>query len=200
MPQNPLTEPQARVLAAIEEEVAHSGRPPTFRELARQLGYSAVGTVQDHVRTLVRKGFLEQDSDHSSRGLRLAHRGGSLDVPILGVVPAGKPIEVIQDRQGSIPIPARWSGDLFALKVRGDSMIEAGILDGDYVIVRKQGHAENGEIVVAMIEGEATVKRLDKRAGKARLLPANPRFSPIDIPRGAENPIQGKVVSVQRFY
>ena len=131
--------------------------------------------------------------------MRLAYRSGSLDVPILGTVPAGKPIEAIEDNQGSLSVPAKWSGELFALKVKGESMIEAGIMDGDYVVIKKQPHAENGDIVVAMIDGEATLKYLERKHGRIRLLPANPRFQPIELNSGRENVIQGKVVSVQRF-
>jgi repressor LexA len=99
-------------------------------------------------------------------------------------------------------VPGNLRGDLFALRVTGKSMIEAGIMDGDMVIVRKQPHAENGDIVVAMVEGEATVKYLEKKSGHIRLLPANPKFEPIEISEGAQlgDFIQGKVVSVQRFY
>jgi len=117
-------------------------------------------------------------------------------------VPAGNPIEAIQDTQGSVSVPSQLRGELFALRVVGESMIEAGILDGDTVIVRKQNHAENGDIVVAMLEGEATVKYLEKKTGRLRLLPANPKFRPIEVSSSAHlgDFIQGKVISVQRFY
>ena len=196
--QNKLSQKQAEVLNFIEREISRFGRPPTFRDIARFFGYDAVGTVQDHVRALIKKGFLEKE-EGQARGIRLAYRSGSLDVPILGAVPAGKPIEAIEDMQGSVSVPARIKGELFALKVKGESMIEAGILDGDYVIVKKQNHAESGEIVVATIDGEATVKYLEKKQGRIRLLPANSRFEPIELRAGAENAIQGKVVSVQRY-
>jgi repressor LexA len=187
------------VLAIIENEISRSGRPPTYRDIARKSGYDAVGTVQDHVRALIRKGFLQKEPG-VARGIRLAHRTESIDVPILGAVPAGRPIEAIQDGLGFVSIPARWRGDLFALRVSGESMIEAGILDGDFVIVHKEAETRSGDIIVAMIDGEATVKYLEKKSGAVRLLPANPRFSPIEIPPESTNVIQGKVVSVQRYY
>lgn len=201
-----LSPKQSEILAYIEQEVARSGRPPTYRDIARHFG-GAVGTVQDHVKALVKKGFLRK-SEGVARGLELAHRSSSIDVPVLGFVPAGNPLEAIEfshspgpgPGQRSVTVPASVRGQLFALKVKGESMIEAGIMDGDYVIVKKQNHAENGEIIVAMIDGEATVKYLEKKRGRVRLLPANPRFEPIEIPPHSENVIQGKVVSVQRFY
>ncbi|MGZ3699774.1 MAG: transcriptional repressor LexA [Bdellovibrionota bacterium] len=194
-----LSPKQARILTLIEAAIAKTGRPPTYRDLARDSGVDAVGTIQDHIQALIRKGFLEREKG-VARGLRLAHRSESIDVPILGSVPAGRPIEAIQDSQGTISVPARWKGDLFALKVKGESMIDAGIHDGDFVVVKKQSHAEHGEIIVAMIDGEATVKTLERTRGRVRLLPQNPRFEPIEIPPESENVIQGKVVSVMRFY
>jgi repressor LexA len=195
-----LSPKQAEVLAYIEGEVSRSGRPPTYRDIAEHCGYAAVGTVQDHIRTLIRKGFLHKEPG-AARGIRLVHRNVSMDVPILGAVPAGRPVEAIADTgMGYVTIPAKWRGDLYALRVTGESMIEAGILDGDFVIVHKQADAQHGDIIVAMIDGEATVKYLERRGGAVRLLPANPRFSPIEIPFESTNVIQGKVVSVQRYY
>jgi repressor LexA len=195
-----LSPKQAEVLAYIEEEVSRSGRPPTYRDIAHHCGYDAVGTVQDHIRALIRKGFLHKEAG-VARGIRLAHRNESMDIPILGAVPAGRPIEAIADTGvGYVTIPAKWRGELYALRVTGESMIEAGIFDGDFVVVHKQADARHGDIVVALIDGEATVKYLEKRGAAVRLLPANPRFSPIEIPFESNNVIQGKVVSVQRYY
>ncbi|MCM2322768.1 MAG: transcriptional repressor LexA [Oligoflexia bacterium] len=186
---------QAKLFQLIQEELARTGRPPTYRDLARRCGYDAVGTVQDHVRALIQKGFLRKQAG-VARGLELAHRCESSDIPILGSVPAGRPLEAITSSEGLLPVPSRLKGELFALKVSGESMIEAGIMDGDYVIVRQQSDATDGDIVVAMIGEEATVKFLEKKRGRIRLLPANPKFSPIEL----EFSIKGKVVSVQRYY
>jgi len=194
---------QARILECIERAITLQGCPPSLRDIAKHCGYSAIGTVQDHVRTLIRKGFLEKEPG-LARGLRPTHHLGSREIPILGTVPAGNPIEAIEDRRGSIPLPNhthRAQGPCYALRVTGESMIGAGILDGDYVIVQKQETAKDGEIVVALIDGEVTVKTLEKRPGHpARLLPANPKFSPIPIPEHADGVIQGKVIGVQRYY
>ena len=194
-----LSPKQLAVLECIQDETSQLGRPPTYRELAHALGGVAVGTVQDHIRALLKKGFLEK-MEGLSRGFRLIHQRGTHEVPLLGRVPAGRPIEAIEQAQGSISVPASLRGDLFALRVVGESMIDAGILDGDLVVVRQGPHAENGDIVVAMIDGEATVKYLERKSGHVRLLPANSKFKPIEIPAHSENVIQGKVVSVQRFY
>ncbi len=194
-----LSPAQNRVLHFIESEIARSGRPPTYRDIAAHCGYDAVGTVQDHVKALLHKGFLEKEPGRA-RGLRLAHHNRSVGIPILGSVPAGNPMEAIEETQGTIPYPTDSRSQLFALKVKGESMIEAGILDGDFVIVRKDAEARDGDIVVALLDGEATVKTLEKRQGRVRLLPANPRFQPIELDRYAENIIQGKVVGLQRYY
>ena len=194
-----LSPKQAEVLALIEAEMTREGRPPTFRDIARHLGCEAVGTVQDHIRALIKKGFLHKEPG-VARGIRLNHRSQSIDIPILGTVPAGRPIEAIEEGLGFISIPARWRGDLYALRVSGESMIEAGIFDGDFVVVHKEASVQTGDIVVAMIEGEATVKYLERKNGRVRLLPANPAFHPIEIPSESNNFIQGKVVSVQRYF
>ncbi len=203
-----LTAKQAKILEFIEETWSITSRAPTYREIASHFGYDAVGTVQDHVRALKQKGFLDQEGKRSARGLKPSHLAEVKSIPLLGSVPAGHPVEAIEDRRGVLAFSpptgraskAAPSEDTFALKIRGDSMEGAGILDGDFVIVRRQGDAENGEIVIAMIDGEATCKRLEKRGGRVRLMPENPRYEPIEIPPGLLNCVQGKVLGVQRFY
>jgi repressor LexA len=196
---NTLSPKQLAVLECIQSETIQLGRPPTYREIAKILNGVAVGTIQDHVRALIKKGFLEK-LEGLSRGFRLVHQRGAQEVPILGRVPAGRPIEAIEQSEGTVSVPASVRGELFALNVVGESMIDAGIMDGDVVVVRKTNHAENGDIIVAMIDGEATVKYLERKEGRVRLLPANSKFRPIDIPPESNNIIAGKVVSVQRFY
>jgi repressor LexA len=197
-----LSPKQAEILEQIERVIAQTGRPPTYRDLAATLG-TAIGTVQDHISALIKKGFLTRE-EGLSRGLRLSHQAGSFSVPILGTVPAGKPIEAIESSLGSLNVAAKGlsqSHDVYALRVTGESMIEAGILDGDFVIVRKDAEARNGDIVVAMIDGEATVKTYERmKDGRVRLLPANPKFQPIEIRPESENRVEGKVIGLQRFY
>jgi repressor LexA len=195
-----LTVKQAKVLSYIDQVVSRQGRPPTLREIAAHFGFRALGTVEDYLRILSRKGYLQRQA-YRACGLQLKHRVENLSIPILGTVPAGKPLESYENSLGSLPFPGSTNrGQLFALRVQGESMIGAGILDGDYVVVKKQLEAEDGELVVVLIDGEATVKRLEKRANKVRLIAENPKFAPIELQPGAENLIQGKVVSVQRYY
>lgn len=203
-----LSQKQAEVLQVIENQIAKTGYAPSYREIARLCGYDAVGTVQDHVQALIKKGYLKKDPK-IARGLRPTHHSSTRTIPILGKIPAGSPLDLIEDLHtpentlGSLSIPGQWIGQIFALKVQGDSMIGAGILENDLVIVRRQPDAEHGQIVVASIDGEATVKFLEKKSHVVNLLPANPRYSPILLsPRPDERRIEivGKVISVQRFY
>ena len=198
-PESKLSPKQAKVLDFIQAEIGRFGRPPTYRDIAKHCGYDAVGTVQDHVTALIKKGFLEK-LPGVARGIQLAFRTQSFEVPILGTVPAGHPAEAIGDTAGSLSVSGKIRGEVYALRVVGESMIDAGILDGDYVIVKKQTQANPGDIIVAMIDGEATVKYLERKNGHTRLMPANPRFSPIELNENAENVIHGKVISLQRYY
>jgi repressor LexA len=193
-----LTPKQSDILQFIEEALARQGRSPSLREIARFFKYKAVGTVEDHVKALTRKGYLEKDKG-AFHGLRPSHFAASQSVPILGAIPAGRPIEAQEDRKGSLSVSSKVRGELYALRVKGESMKDAGILDGDYVIVRQQVTAERGDIVVALIDGEATVKRFDKISGKLWLVAENPAFAPIELDPSRDNKIQGKVVAVQRF-
>jgi repressor LexA len=194
-----LTPKQLRILEFIERECSQSGRVPTFRAIAQHFQLKAVGTVQDHISKLLDLGFLEKEKGNY-RGFKLPFQTQTTLIPILGSVPAGKPIEAMEDFQGSIALSGSWRGDLFALRVRGESMRDRGILHGDLVVVRKQMDAEDGEIVVALVDYEATVKVLEKRKGSLRLLPANSDFKPIVLDPERENRIVGKVIAVQRVY
>lgn len=199
---------QAEVLQVIENHIAKTGYAPSYREIARICGYDAVGTVQDHVQALIKKGYLKKDPK-IARGLRPTHHPSTRTIPILGKIPAGSPHEIIEglhtpeNTLGSLSIPGQWVGQIFALRVEGDSMIGAGILHQDLVIVRCQPDADHGQIVVASIDGEATVKTLEKKNHTVKLIPANSHYSPILLsPRLDERRIEivGKVISVQRFY
>ncbi len=198
MVSRPLTEIQKKILSFIEEEVALKGAPPTLRTIGQVFGFNAIGTVQGHIQALIHKGFLEKDLG-KARGIRLTQFEGAMGVPILGSIPAGIPREAIETKLGTLPVPYHLAkkGKIFALKVKGESMVGAGICDGDWVIARHQETAEHGDLVVALIDGEATVKKLERKGGKIRLLAENPLFSPIEV---KEIQIQGKVVGVQRYY
>jgi len=194
---------QAKILAYIEKATLQKGYPPSVREICEATGLKSTSTVHGHLIRLEKKGLLNRDSmkpraitvpvDHQH------FRTDMINVPVLGRVTAGVPILAIENIEEYLPLPQNMlgSGEHYILSVRGDSMIEAGILDGDYVIVRKQENAENGDIVIAMIDDEATVKRYYKENGVFRLQPENPTMEPIIVD---ELTILGKVVSLYRFY
>lgn len=179
------------------------GRPPTIREVQQAMGLRAVESARSHLNALVEEGRLTRDEGHA-RGY---HLPGSPDasgsssftpVPILGQVQAGDLTLAVQSCEGYLMVQSRRRAEeLFALRVRGRSMVEAGILPGDVVIVRRQQTAEDGEIVVALVGDEATVKRLRRRRGRVELHPANARFRPIVIDR-REIVILGRVIELRR--
>lgn len=179
-----LTPNQQRVLACIEAWFEQFGHAPTLREIAHNLGLASHTSAQDYVAALVRKGVLERLPHH--RGLRLPHRSRALaatSLPLVGRVAAGSPIlaaENIQAQHAVDPDLFRPRAD-YLLRVHGLSMRDAGILDGDLIAVHRTATAEHGRIVVARIDDEVTVKRLDTRTGRIRLLPANPDFAPIEV-------------------
>jgi repressor LexA len=206
-----LTERQAEVLRFIERRIAEQGYPPTLREIGEELGIRSTNGVNDHLKALERKGLLSRDG-HRSRALQ-PHRDGVLraalatgrtvSVPMLGRVAAGEPILAVEEAEQSVTIDSFLVGDasrVYALKVVGDSMIEDGIFDGDFLFVRKQPTADRGSIVVALIEGEATVKRFYPERDRIRFQPANSKFKPIYVRRSEvrETMILGTVVGVFR--
>jgi len=207
---NLLTPRQRELLELIEENVLAEQRIPSYREMATSLGVSAVGTVQDHVQALIEHGFLEK----RDRYLKLisspaAGAAPTLHIPILGEVAAGSLHEAIQDPQGLLPLsPEMLKGkakpeDLFALKVRGESMIDAGIFAGDWIVVQRDERVRSGDIVVVDFEGEATVKEIElpkTRGGAIKLIPRNPNMEPFEIPADERARILGKVVALQRAF
>ncbi len=198
----PLTPAQQKVLAFLRAFVTRHRFAPTAEEIAGNFGI-AVKNGFYYLEVLERKGHIRR-RPHSPR--RIEFTGEPLPrapvrVPVLGRVPAGPPREAIEEVEEEIFLdPAMLGqGEVFSLRVKGDSMVEAHICDGDYVLVRAQGHAVDGEIVVAVIDGEATVKRLRRRKETVRLEAANPAYPPILVPHGtASFRIAGKVVGVYR--
>jgi repressor LexA len=192
----PLTGQQSKLLKYIQDHIRGKGHPPTFREIGHAFRFRSTGTVRDHIRAIEAKGYLRKSAG-KSRGLFPENLWRAL--PILGRVPAGGPLLAEENIEGTFDLTKEFSGEkTFALKVRGDSMEEAGIHDGDLVVVRAQEDAEPEQIVVALVDGEATVKRLARRAGKLQLQPANPRYQPIPVAAGTR--ILGKVIGVIRSY
>ncbi|AMV73685.1 transcriptional repressor LexA [Desulfuromonas carbonis] len=196
---SPLTPKQKAVLDFILAHTEREGYAPSQQEIARAFGFSSLGTVQNYLVRLEREGALSRDWN-ARRGLRvLRPQGAALELPLAGTVAAGKPIEAIATAD-TIEVPPSMvgPGENFVLRVRGDSMIGDGILDGDYVVVRKQARAESGQTVVALINGEATVKRLLQKGAVVELHPANPALQPILLDGSEEFRIEGVVVGVIR--
>lgn len=191
-----LTPMRQKILTFVTEFTRQSGFPPTVREICEGVGLRSPSTVHAHLKILQEGGFLEKDG-RKNRSLSVTGMDTSSfrSVPLLGTVTAGIPILAQEDRMGCVPYDGNASGELFALKVRGDSMIGASILDGDVVIVRQQSTALHGQIVVALLEEEATVKRLKLAADGVWLMPENPAYAPID---GRECSILGLVVGLYR--
>ena len=199
-----LTEKQRRVYEYIQDYFIRQGLPPSVREVAQALGKSAQA-IQQHIEVLRAKGYLDHQPSKSRANVPLAGVSENervVDLPLLGRIQAGLPILAEENREGTIPLPREWVGDetVFLLKVEGDSMIDAHILPADMVLVRKQPVAENGEIVVARVNGdEATLKRFHRLDGRIRLMPENPRYPVIEL--GADEvEIVGKVIGVFRRY
>jgi repressor LexA len=191
-----LTSKQKEVLKFIYERIRYHQSAPTIREIGEKFGFSSTGTVRDHLKALVNKGYIRLQ-EGKSRAIELV-KEALFQVPVLGRVQAGMPVYAAEDLLGYLNLESlAFPGpDVFALRVRGLSMRDAGIMEGDFVLVRKQDHAQAGDTVVAVIGEEATVKRLAKRAEKYYLDPANPDFSP--IPLTPDTVIIGKVIQVVR--
>jgi repressor LexA len=183
----PLTSNQQRVLAFIERCLERDGHAPTLREISENLGLGSHSSAQDYVEALIRKGALERsDNPRAHRGLRLPHRSrapAATSLPLVGRVAAGSPILAAENIEAHHDVDAgmfRPRAD-YLLRVVGLSMQGAGILDGDLIAVHRTGSADHGRIVVARIDDEVTVKTLEHRSGRVRLLPANPDFAPIEV-------------------
>ena len=202
-----LTLRQRKVLDVIRDWVDRFGYPPSVREIGEAVGLTSTSSVAYQLRALERKGFLRRDPNRPravgmlpneiDAGLDPMSKPTPAYVPMLGRIAAGGPILAEESIEDVFPLPREIVGEgtLFLLHVRGDSMIEAAITDGDWVVVRQQPVAENGEIVAAMIDGEATVKSYRQRDGHVWLMPANPAFDPIP---GDDATIMGRVVAVLR--
>lgn len=209
-----LTEIQASILQMILQSKAARGIVPSMREIAEAVGLSAVASVSYQLDNLEQKGYIRRqdnlsrnievlitpegwDGSASNQAENVVPMAATAMVPLVGQIAAGIPITADQNVEEMFPLPRTLvgSGELFMLKVKGDSMIDAAICDGDWVVIRTQKTAENGDIVAAEIDGEATVKTFKQRDGKVWLLPRNSAFEPID---GTHASIMGIVVSVLR--
>ncbi|MCM1365159.1 MAG: transcriptional repressor LexA [Faecalibacterium sp.] len=194
----PLNDNQRRILEFLKERIS-VGVPPSVREIGQAVGLRSTSSVQSNLDALEEKGYIIRDP-LLKRSIRIVGQNENVhQVPLLGVVTAGLPILAVEQIESYIPYQGHISKDkpVFALRVRGESMINAGILDGDIIFAEKTPYAENGQMVVAMIEDEATVKTFYKENGHFRLQPQNDSFEPIIVD---EVSIIGKVVAVMRYY
>ncbi|HIQ80373.1 MAG TPA: transcriptional repressor LexA [Candidatus Scatavimonas merdigallinarum] len=191
-----LSKSQQKILDYIRE-CAQEGLSPSVREICKATGLKSTSTVHAHLNTLQERGLISREAK-LNRTIRVSGEK-TVPVPVLGRVTAGMPVLAVEEIEGYVPISesVRRGRELFALRIDGDSMINAGILDGDIVVVCKTPVAENGEIVVALIEDEATVKRFYREEGHIRLQPENPAYDPIIV---EECMLLGTVVSVVRYY
>jgi repressor LexA len=198
-----LTPRQKEILDFIRAYRQKRGLSPTQREICEEFGYSSFGTLQKHIKLLMEKGVLIRDWN-KRRSLVLAeeeNRRYAVEVPLYGRIAAGKPIEVVAgDETVSVPEVLTRKGENYVLRVNGSSMIEDGIHDGDFVVVNRRERAQNGEMVAALVNGEATLKRYYRESdGRIRLQPANERMSPIFVNEN-ELKVQGVVVGLMRRY
>ena len=198
-----LTKRQTEVLEVIKTCVKDNGYAPSIREIAEEIGVKSPATVKEHLEGLIEKGYLER-MDTSVRNVKPTNKVWQLsktfELPIVGLITAGEPIEAVENRGDTIAVPAELAEneDSFVLRVKGDSMIEDGIVDGDYVIVERSFYPQNGDVVVALLDNEyATLKRYYREKERIRLQPANKNYKPIYV----QNPaIQGVVKGLLRKF
>ena len=194
-----LNKRERAILKFIEKQINEKGYPPSVREIGKAVGLSSTATVHGYLAKLTKKGYIKKE-DQKGRTLRVLKGGLAdnekpspkplyngrelVDVPVIGKITAGAPILAVENVTDTFPIPIDFVGnsESFMLTVRGESMIEAGILDGDYILVKRQNSARNGQIVVALIEDEATVKTFYKEKDYIRLQPKNSTMDPIIVP------------------
>jgi len=196
-----LTPAQERVYRFLQDYLQQHGYSPSYEEIRRQLGFRSLNSVSKHLKQLEKRGYLQSPWQNQKRALDLLPvRTGAASIPFLGIVAAGTPIEAIEVPE-SIEVPETFlgSGNNFALQVRGDSMIDEGIREGDILIITKQAHAENGQTVVALVCGEATVKKFYPHGEEVELRPANSQMEPLRVPAG-DVEIVGTVVGLLRHY
>lgn len=198
----PLTPRQAEILELISHKIAETGMPPTRAEIAKQLGFKSANAAEEHLKALAKKGFIEIIPG-TSRGLRLTQEVANDEqgLPLIGQVAAGEPIlaqEHVEQHYQVDPSMFRPSAD-YLLRVRGDSMIDIGILEGDLLAVHKVSQATNGQVVVARVEDDVTVKRFEQKGSMVYLHPENEEYSPIEVDLTCESlTIEGLAVGVIR--
>ena len=201
-----ISKTQSEILEYIKNEILNRGFPPSVREICEAVNLKSTSSVHSHLETLEKNGYIRRDPT-KPRAIEIVDdnfnlvRRETVNVPIIGKVAAGQPLLAVENVEGYFPIPAEYmpNSKTFMLVVQGDSMINAGIFNGDYVIVEQQSTAENGQKVVALIDDSATVKTFYKENGFIRLQPENDSMDPILVSPDQSFQILGKVIGVFRF-
>ena len=197
-----LTERQKRVYRFIKEYIETNDMSPSYTEIKGHLGFKSLNAVHEHVDNLVRKGFIKKGLSNQKRSITLTEQKRSaVSIPLLGLVRAGEPLDVCEVIEYvDVPEEILARGENVALKVIGDSMIESGICDGDVIIVKRQNTAENGQIVVALLDNQATVKEIHFNRDKIELRPRNPEMTSLFISANEDFQIYGVLVGLYRRY
>lgn len=194
---------QLQIYKFIKNQVKEKGYPPSVREICAAVGLKSTSTVHMHLENLEKKGLIKRDqAKPRTIGIvdELPNKKEMINVPIIGNIAAGTPILAVENIEDTFPLPIDYiksSNQLFILRVHGESMVDVGVLDGDFAIIEKTNSAENGELVAALIENEATLKRFFKEKGHIRLQPENKTMKPIIVP---DCTIIGKLVGIYRQY
>lgn len=199
-----ITQKQTEILEYIKNEILNKGYPPTVRDICAAVDLKSTSSVHAHLETLEKNGYIRRDPT-KPRAIEIIDENFNLtrrelvNVPMVGRVAAGEPILATQNIENYFPIPAEFmpNGEVFMLEIKGDSMINVGIFDGDWIVVEKKDSARNGEIIVALVDDSATVKTFYKENGHIRLQPENDNLDPIIVP---DCKILGKVISLYRKY
>ncbi len=200
---------QQKIIDFVNRQVAEKGYPPSVREICQAVGFKSTSTVHAYIKKLEEDGQIIKDAT-KPRALRINDDSRSMEgyiadqeienIPVLGKITAGQPILAVENVEETFPVPVQYleNSTVFMLKVRGDSMINAGILDGDYLMIKQQNTAQNGDMVAALIEDEATVKTFYREKNHIRLQPENPAYEPIIVENNLQ--ILGKVIGLFRKY
>lgn len=202
-----ITPKQQEILEFLKESILNRGYPPAVREICEAVHLKSTSSVHSHLETLEKNGYIRRDPT-KPRAIEIIDDSFNLtrrelvNVPIIGTVTAGEPILAVENIEGYFPIPPEFvhNKQTFMLTVRGDSMINAGIFSGDYILVEESPTASNGDIIVALIEDSVTVKRFYKENGYIRLQPENDHMEPIIVPQGTPCSIVGKVIGLFRSF
>jgi len=197
-----LTEKQNQVYQFIKNYIKKHNIAPAYEEIKKHFGFKSMGTVHDYVRILEKKGYVKRTGSNQKRALQVIDFGSrTVTIPLVGTVAAGSPLEVYEIQEYiEVPSEMLGKGENIALKVRGNSMIDSGIYDGDIVIVKRQNTAENGQIVVALVDGAVTIKRVYFHRVSVELRASNPEIEPIFVKEGQDFQIYGVLVGLYRKF